>query len=186
MCWIQIFLFLVSGQSLTSGSQDEIFMGTRWTPSTSCWPFQSYVELELLLTVRNKAVNLVGLKQISSDYSIFLVETKLLWHHMHCCMSVLNVSLNIFAALYMAAACIQIELLHLNKVPLNHTPAALCEALSKHLGKSFLLFSCFIRLYLVLPRYQWNCRVSWHNISLWFCQGFAKICFGPGCPAARN
>lgn len=57
---------------------------------------QSSVELGLLPTIRNKAVNLVGLKLIWSDYSVLPMKTKPLWHHMACYMSLLNTPLSTF------------------------------------------------------------------------------------------
>lgn len=63
-------------------------------------PSQSSVELGLLPTIRNKAVNLVGLKLIWSDYSVLPMKTKPPWHHMPCYMSLLNMSLSAFTALW--------------------------------------------------------------------------------------
>lgn len=61
---------------------------------------QSSVELGLLPTFKNMAMNLVALKLIWSDYFVLRMKTKPQWHHMHCYMSLLNMFLSTFTALW--------------------------------------------------------------------------------------
>lgn len=58
---------------------------------------QSSVQLGLLPTIRNKAVNLVALKLIQPSYSVLPMKTKPLWHCLPCYAHLLNMSLSTFS-----------------------------------------------------------------------------------------